>query len=242
MNEKECEEYLNLLIKENAAKLDKKEHIKKYYKLKDLHNRIETGMQFYFFNRGYDYDKYMDIVCRGLSKKIGNVSFNYNLKDIKDVNILLELFIYDNDPRVDPIIDIYLKNRRSKNPEKIKMLEAMKNSYVGLFEIIDVDKDEGYAIYQDIYTKKIFKVVDVALSSTLKPNNKRKIYIYNRIITYDGLSFGTGINCIFSSESKKLMRFIKSNLYLQNSSFINCMILYEIYRNDNSIFVTFNKI
>ena len=37
----------------------------------------------------------------------------------------------------------------------------MKNSYVGLFKIIKVDREEIYVYYQDVFTNKKFKIIDI---------------------------------------------------------------------------------
>lgn len=89
---------------------------------------------------------------------------------------------------------------------KKKMLNSMKNSYVGLFKVVATDRNDDYITYEDVFTKKRFKVFDIAMSSTLKVDKKRMIYVYNRIIT----SFGTGIHCMMTSKHKLLKEFIKN--------------------------------
>lgn len=78
----------------------------------------------------------------------------------------------------------------------------MNNSYVSLFKVIDVDRNNGYVTYQDIFTKKKFKIIDIAMSSSLVIN-KKEIYIHTiEFITYEGISFATGIHCIFHQIQK----------------------------------------
>lgn len=88
------------------------------------------------------------------------------------------------------------------NEEKVKMLNSMKNSYVGLFKIIKTDSDNGYVTYQDVFTNKKYKIIDIAMSSTLTIDKNNTIYMYNRIITYDNISFATGIHCMMDSSNK----------------------------------------
>ncbi len=57
------------------------------------------------------------------------------------------------------------------------MLKAIKNSYVSLFKVVKVDKDNGYVYYEDVFTKRKYRIIDVAMSSTVKVSKKREIYI-----------------------------------------------------------------
>ncbi len=82
------------------------------------------------------------------------------------------------------------------------MLNSMKNSYIGLF-----------------------KVIDIAMSNTLKFDKKRIIYFYNRIITFDDILFGTGIHCMMVSKHKSLKEFIKNHKYKEYSDFSRCILL-----------------
>ena len=173
-------------------------------------------------------------------KIVDDFNINFDLDNDDDRIILMELFVYKNHPHIPSITEIYLKNNKFKNSDKIKMLECMNNSYAGLFKVIDVDRNEGYVIYQDVFTKKKFKIIDIAMSSTLRIDKKRQLYTYNRIITYEDISFATGVHCNFSSESKLLMDFIKTHNYKKGCSFIRCLLLYDIYKKDHSIIVNYN--
>ncbi len=122
--------------------------------------------------------------------------------------------MYKNHPKLTSITEIYLQKNKFRNAEKVKMLNSMKNSYVVLF-----------------------KVIDIAMSSTLKIDKKRMIYFYNRIITFDDISFGTGIHCMMTSEHKLLQEFIKKHNYKKISVFSRCLLLYNLSKKDNNIIV-----
>ena len=237
---KTSQEVSNMLVNLNCFQLNSKSHIKKYNKLRKLHSEILNSMQNYILSGKYDVRRYDDVVCRELESIIGSFDIDFDLNNNDDISVFLELFIYDNHPNIKSITDIYLKNNKFKNFEKIKMLKCMKDSYVGLFKVIAVDRNDGYVTYQDVFTKKKFKIVDIAMSSTLRVDKKREIYTYNRIITVDDISFATGIHCNFSSESKLLMKFINSHNYKKCSNFVRCLLLYDIYKNDSSIILKYN--
>lgn len=229
------DELANLLVNMNRHILNRKNHIKKYNKLRRLHSEILGSMQDYLFSGKYDVHKYDDIVCKELEKVLDDFEIGFDFSNDDDMSIFLELFIYPNHPDIVSITDIYLKNNKFRNQEKIKFLECMKNSYVGLFEIIAVDRDNGYVTYQDVFTKKKFKIINIAMSSTMRIDKKIKFYTYNRIITFEDISFATGIHCNFSSETKSLMQFIKNHNYKKCCSFIRCLLLYEIYKKDSNV-------
>lgn len=237
---KSQEEISNMLINLNRFRLNRKNHIKKYNRLRKLHGEVLDSIQNYILSGKCDIRKYDNIVINDLRKIVNDFDINFDLDNADDITIFMELFVYKNHPNISSVTETYLKNNKFKNLDKIKMLECMKNSYVSLFKIIEVDRDEGYVIYQDVFTKKKFKIIDIAMSSTLRIDKKRQLYIYNRIITYEDISFATGIHCSFSSESKLLMDFLKKHDYEKCCSFIRCLLLYDIYKKDHGITINYN--
>ncbi len=121
------------------------------------------------------------------------------------------------------------------------MLNIMNNSYVGLFVVVDTNRDNGYITYEDVFTHKRIKVIDISMSSTFKVNKKRTIYFYNRIITYDDISVGTGIHCMMTSDNKELMNFIKKHKYKNCNDFSRCLQLYSISKKEKDLKVTCNN-
>lgn len=121
-----------------------------------------------------------------------------------------------------------MEKNKLRNEDKVKMLNAMNNSYVSLFKIVGVDMDEAYVIYEDVFTKKRYKIIDIAMSGSVIIDKKRPIYYYNRIITIDGISYGTGIHCIMTGDNKELINFIKKHDYKKSPDFYRCLMLYDI--------------
>lgn len=234
------EEISNMLVNLNRFQLNRKNHIKKYNKLRKLHGEILDSMENYILSDKYDTTKYNDTINSELGKFVDEFDMDFDLNNADDVTVFFELFVYNNHPDIPSVTDIYLKSNKFKNLEKVKMLECMKNSYVGLFKVISVDRDDGYVTYQDVYTKKKFKIIDIAMSSTLSINKKRELYTYNRIITYEDISFATGIHCNFFSDCKSLITFINNHNYKKCSSFIRCLLLYDIYKKDSRVISNYN--
>lgn len=198
-------------------------------------------MESYIIDEKYNIADSYNSICDDVGSEIIGLDFVLDSNDVDDRTILNELFMYKNHPKLTSITEIYLQKNKFRNAEKAKMLNSMKNSYVGLFKVIDVDIDNGYITYEDVFTNKKFKVIDIAMSSTLKIDKKRMIYFYNRIITFDEISFGTGIHCMMTSEHKLLQKFIKKHNYKKVSDFSRCLLLYNLSKKDNNITVGYNN-
>ncbi|MDD4188236.1 MAG: hypothetical protein PHX04_05740 [Bacilli bacterium] len=109
------------------------------------------------------------------------------------------------------------------------MLEAMKDSYVGLFKINNIDFDNGYLEIEDVFNKRKFKIIDIALSSSTESN----VYLYNRIITYNGLSFSSGINLFFQKDNKFIKDYIKSYNNYNINYIAETLKLLKIYKSSS---------
>lgn len=231
----------NLLIDLNGKQLDKKEHIKKYKKIRKLHGDVMNHMLQYIFDRKYDASIYFKMVEKEVYKETHSLNVKIDTRDEDDITIFTDLFVYDNHEKIPSVTDIYLHKNIFRNEEKKKMVQSMKDSYVGLFKIVGVDKDEGYVTYEDVFTHKKFKVIDISMSSTMKIDEKHSRYIYNRIITYEDISIGTGIHCMLSGDNKELQRFIKHHKYDECSHFARCIKLYEISKKDRRMKTKFHR-
>lgn len=234
-------EISTMLINLNKLQLNSKKHIKKYNKLRKLHSEIIDSMENYIIDGKYSISDNYNSIYRNINKEIPELDFDLDSNDVDDRTILNDLFMYKNHSELMSITEIYLQKNKFRNEEKVKMLNSMKNSYVGLFKVIDTDRSDGYITYEDVFTKKKFKVIDIAMSSTLKVDKKRMIYVYNRIITFDDISFGTGIHCMMTSEHKLLKEFIKNHKYKNYSDFSRCLLLYDLSKKDNDLMVGYNN-
>lgn len=241
LENKSQSEISSMLINLNKLQLNRKKHIKKYNKLRKLHSEIIDSMEKYIMDGKYNISDYYNYIYNDIDKEISELDIDLYSDDDDDRTILNELFMYKNHPKLMSITEIYLQKNKFRNEEKLKMLNSMKNSYVGLFKVIDADRNDGYITYEDVFTKKKFKVIDIAMSSTLKVDKKRMIYFYNRIITFDDISFGTGIHCMMTSDHKLLKEFIRNHKYRNCSDFSRCLLLYDLSKKDNGLTVGYNN-
>lgn len=231
---------IELLINLNRRILEKKEHIRRYIRIRKLHSDILDSMINYIDDGNYNIDAQFISIGKFINRETKNSRFVYNSNDAGDNSILTELFVYKNHPKIKSITDIYLEKRHFRNETKVRLLRSMKNSVVGLFKIIAVDSDNGYITCEDVFTHKKYKVIDIALSSTTKIDKYMTIYLYNRIITFDNISYFSGIHCLMTSKNKELMEFIKKHKYKSCSDFGRCLILYDISKREKNLKIHYN--
>ena len=234
-------EMSNVLINLNKYIISSKKHIKEYYKLRKLHSEILDNMEDYIMSGKYNINKELQVAKENIDKEAGNIRVNLNHNNDNDMAVFTELFIYKNYPTLVSVTEVYLQKHKFRKEEKIKMLNSMMNSYASLFKIIDIDIKNGYVIYEDVFTKQKFKIIDIAMSSTLKIDSKNPTYIYNRIITCGDISFGTGLPCIMTYKFKPLQKFIEKYKNKNISGFVKCLMLYDLSKKDNSVMINCNS-
>lgn len=115
-------------------------------------------MENYIIDGKYNISDYYSSIYNDIDKEIAELDFELDSNDIDDRTILNDLFMYKNHSKLISITEIYLQ-KKFRNEEKIKMLNSMKNSYVGLFKVVATDRNDGYITYEDVFTKKRFKII-----------------------------------------------------------------------------------
>ena len=228
-NEEFAKELINGLFNLNQFILKKKSHIRKYIQTRRLFEEVVNSMLNYMSKGKYDSHKYFDEMIKFINKKEKSLALDLDMNNNNDLTIINELFIFKNSSSIPSITEEYIKNKKFKNKEKIKMLYAMQSSFVGLFEIKKTDFSNGYVFIEDIFTHKKFKITDISLSA---PLNRKPYYLYSRIITYDNISFQTGISCPISKENKELKEFLKKHKYKSYPNFYRCLKLYGISKKE----------
>lgn len=214
--------------------LKNKEHIKKYYKIRNIHSSVLDSMDNYMNKNHNLISVYLDSIAVDILRETKYMDIELDAHNRDDAEVFNELVIYKNHNKLKSITEVFIENKKLKNPDKVKMLHAMNKSIVGLFKVIDYDFKEGYVTYLDVFTKKKYKIIDISMSSLEMLYKDKEIYIYNRIITYDGISFGTGLPIGMIGSNKELKDFIKHHNYKTCSSFSRCLMLYDIAKKDIS--------
>lgn len=233
-------ELSNFLVNINRYQLNRQAHIKKYNKLRKLHGEILDHMINYIQSDKYPSYEYHDKIADDIERETNGLEYCLKPTDDDDLTIITELFVYKNHKKLPPLTDVYLEKKIFRSKEKVELLNAMKNSYVGLFKVVGAEREKGYVIYQDVFTNRRFKIIDIAMSSTLATDKRKCYYMYNRIITVGDISFGAGIHCMMTWENKALKQFIKKHKYNRCSDFSRCIMLYEISKQEKDLKITYN--
>lgn len=233
--------FQDMLVGLNRLRLNRIPHIKKYNKLRILHSEILDSMENYVENGNYSIQNCFNILSKNIEIETKGLDFRLNPTNEDDMTILRELFMYKNHNKIPSITDVFIDKKKFRNKEKVKMLHSMKNSYVGLFKVVKTDFENGYVYYEDVFTHKRFKIIDIAMSSSYRVTKDKTLYLYNRIITYDDISFATGIHCMLDSDNKYLKEFLKKHRYKSCSDFSRCLMLYDISKKGDRIAVNYNN-
>lgn len=236
----------DFIIMLRRRQLQSLKHIKRYNHLRKLHSEIIDNMQDYLEAGKFDIEKNInpskDAVEKFKKGKIKDKVFlNLSLNDPDDATVLLELIIYKQQEESTSLTEEYINKNRLRNEEKVKMLNAMNNSHASLFKIIDTDPNTGYVTYEDVFTGKKYQVIDIAMSTSVVVDKKNYNYMYNRLITYDDITFGTGIHCIMRETHPGLLEFIKKyKKEKKRNSGHMCLSLYQMSKKNNKVKVTYN--
>lgn len=215
--------------------LKDKDYIKRYNEIRKIHIAVLDDMVNYINSGKYPAQEYYNTIVNDLKRETKNIDITIDTEDYYGAKIFNELFIYKNHNKIPSLTEVYIEQKKFKDKDKIKMLYAMRDSVVGLFKIINYDHMSGYVTYQDVFTKKKYKIIDISMSSLGAMYENENLYVYNRIITYDKISYGTGIPCILRGSNKRLKEFLKHHKYNNCSNFSRCLILFDIFKEDGSI-------
>lgn len=214
--------------------LKDKSHIKEYKKIRKLHGEIMESMMNYFYNNNFELKVEHNI------ENIGNIN-RYNINSKFDtstelgIQAMANILVYKNARDINCITEEFIKNKKYRVQEKIDFLESMLNSEAGLFEITETDRKEGHVYLKNVLNNNEYCITDIGLSSNLSND---KLYMYMRIITYHGISFGTGLNLAFDKNDKFIQKWIKENLlnFDKKQEFVRFIELYnECEKKDKKI-------
>jgi hypothetical protein len=220
--------------------LKDKEHIKEYRKARKLHQQIMDDMMRYYEVGMFELEK-ISPKSDELTSTITLLDTYFDTSTRIGAQALSNLIVYKNAPDIPCITEEFIKNNKYRKEEKKTMLNSMLNSESGLFEIIKTDREKGQIYLKNVFNNNNYCITDIALSSNL--NNERH-YIYTRIITYNGISFGTGFLLPFNKEDEYINKWIKETKegIHKKQDFTQFIELYNAYiKSDKKIEVLMNK-
>lgn len=233
-DDEKSEIILNFLNNMQNLLLKNKPHIKEYKKIRKLHNEIMESMMKYWQDGKFEL-KIDNNVEKIDKNRISYINSEFDANTELGIQAIANVLVYKNSCNTNCITEEFIKSKRYKMQEKIELLESMLNSEAGLFEIFKTDRAEGQIHLRNVLNNKEYCVTDIGFSSNI---HNDKIYLYTRIITYHGISFGTGFNLAFDKNDEFISKWIKENLNDINKKqeITRFMELYNEYeRNDKGI-------
>jgi hypothetical protein len=215
--------------------LGRKPHIKKYHKIRKLHGEIINAMIQYHYDGKFEKQIDTNVISKTEPEEpleIHLLESSFDLETREGIQAFFDIWIYKTASNVNCITDDFIRNHRYRKPEKIEFLHSMLDSKLGLFEVTGTDMKEGYAYIKDVFTGAECTIVDIGLSGN---PNYDEIYIYTRIISYQGINFGTGLNLVFEKNNNFIKNHIKQQKknFDPNGEFLRFTQLYNRYSQDS---------
>lgn len=198
----------NLLNGMQYLFLKNEPHIKEYRRIRKLHNEIMESMMKYLQQGKFELkiDRNMEDIGK---EGISYINCKFDTSTELGIQAMANAMVYKNACNMNCITEEFIKNNRYKTQEKIELLESMLNSEAGLFEITRTDREKGQVYLRNVLNNKEYCITDIGFSSNLRNDT---IYVYTRVITYHGISFGTGLNIAFDKKDDFIGKWIQENL------------------------------
>ena len=96
-------EITDMFVYLNKIRLNQKQHIRKYNKLRKIHSDIIENMQDYITSKYYDLSNSFNSICKDINRETNNLCFHLDSGDIDDITILNGLFMYKDHPKLTSI-------------------------------------------------------------------------------------------------------------------------------------------
>jgi hypothetical protein len=212
--------------------MEKKPHIIEYKKIRALHSEIVNSMAQYFSDGKFKHeitDK--PEVEQEQESAVHLFEGGFNLNSHMGAQCFYNLIIYKTVSNMNCITEDFINNNHYKKPEKIEFLHSMLDSKSGLFQVEKTDFEEGYAYLKEVFTGERYRIIDIGLSGQ---SNYDENYLYTRIITYNNISFSTGLSIIYKKTNPFIIDFIKEHKadYVPEGELERFIQLYNHYSTD----------
>lgn len=198
----------------------KKPHIKKYHKTRELHQEIIDKMCKYHDEHFEECDKIMKDGFKGYMKNIC-----FDMRDNLDEKIFMDLLMHPYFE--DSLCELFLRKKKVRSEKNISMIQAMIDSSISVYKVVDVDRLNCYVTLEDVLTSKKVTIVDERLS--IVGGNLNAVFFVMRIITWEGISFQTGTTMAFNKNDPRIRKWIKRNKK-RHQPMQQLLELHEIYK------------
>jgi hypothetical protein len=133
--------------------LDKKPHIKGYYKIRKMHGEIVSTMIQYHYDGKFKQQVNRDFAPKTVHEKsVYLLESDFDLDTKIGFNSYYDMVIYKPASNMNCITEHFIQDHHYRKPEKMDFLQSMLGSKPGLFEITGMDMGEGYVYIKDVFT------------------------------------------------------------------------------------------
>ncbi len=198
--------------------------IVKYKEVREKCDNVVNEAMYYAFKEKLT-DKFHDVI------KKNDIYFYED-----DTHVVENLVLFHSIKDDKKAFDIFYEKKINIFFPYYDVFKEYKESYVeGLFTIISINSKEGFVTLKSTFSKREYKVYDVALS---KNNNIVNYYIYTSLVTVENYTFTTNYAFIIKDYDKdKLNNRIDNFKGIDNKTTKEFLAFYELYRDNNVIVV-----
>lgn len=216
MNDKEM--WTQMLMNLNEGLLRLQGNVKEYMKVRKLHQEVIDSMMNYIQKNNIDPSP--------LLEKLEVEEFSLDFHNDLDNQVYGDLIVYPQINDIKSITEIYLDKHKFRKEEKIKMLEAMRDSKIGIYEIVDRDNKNAIVTLKDLISFQTIKITDKSLGQF---GAARGFCFVHRIIQYEDIAFQTGISICFK-KNNTIKKWLKRNRNLINTPPLFLIEIFNFYQ------------
>lgn len=190
------------LIQINKYLLKDLPHIRKYHKLRNLHQELVQKMIDYYQDHPEQFKKEFKAQTK---QGIKLDSMQLDLRNQTDLMFLGDLILYPHQINVD-LCTYFLEHKKVRSLEKIKFVEAMRSSKLGLYEVLSANRNQGTCEIRNMLTGEKLTLVDESLCMNTNLSDYCSVW---RIIQNEDICFQTGFHLIF--KKRQIRKWIKKH-------------------------------
>ena len=191
-----------------------------YKEIREKSSTVINEAMYYVFKEKLS-DKFNDVI------KDNNIFFYET-----DTHVVENLVLFHSIDKDKTNFDIFYDKKVTIFFPYYEMFKEYKDSYIeGLFQITNINPKEGFVTLKSTFSKREYKVYDVALSLN---KNFKNYYIYTSLVTVDNYTFTTNYAFVIKDYNKDdIDKRIKSFKGIESDSTKNFLAFYEAYRDQD---------
>lgn len=231
LNEEELREMernmQNAMVQLHRRARGKKAHITKYQQARKLYNDVTDRMEdYYAAHREECHKRFLNDGFRELGEHY-HENINFDFDDAVQAGLFYDFMEYPHFKGC--LCDKFLREHKFRSKQNVSMVQAMLASERGLFQITDINKDNCIVILEHMLTGNKVSIVDETLAISAQLPIKELLYL--RILTWEGVTFQSGVAIQFPKNYSEIRKWIKENKTQNNTT----KQMFELYLLDRKL-------